>query len=123
MKEPIGITLAVKHLVASQFIDDEVIAGENVEVRCDYAIRELAWQLTAVLKTPAQVLQDNRVIAEYPDGLWQHIRKKLGLTHRSNLVRLTEWLTFPTVAVPPIQRPMRIYVHAGVTAYDTGFKE
>lgn len=112
------IELTIQELMASQLFDDEAIPPGNVRAWLMYRMEYLAHQLTAGLKVPAKVLQDRRLIAEYPDGLWQHIRQKLGWQCRTKQVRLTEWLAFPTIEVPDIRRPMRIYVQSDVLSVD-----
>lgn len=69
----------------------------------------LAVQLTASLRVPSEVLQDDRVVASYPASLWDHVKQKLGLGHRSVEVVANETLVYPDIEVLPGQTNVRIY--------------
>lgn len=101
--------LTIQHFCASILVDDyELVANLDIEVRHQYRMEMLAHQLVAMLRIPADVLNDDKVIAEWPDGLWQTVRKALGWKHKTRQVRLTEMLLFPGVAVP---RPLKPCVY------------
>ncbi len=107
------ITLTVRELCAGFTFDEEHIPPGNGHAYMRYMLEGQLRAITIMLKVPAKVLQDDRVVAEYPDGLWQHIRKSIGLKHRKVVLRANEWVTFPTVEIPPLEKPMRIYYSVG----------
>lgn len=101
--------LKIQQFCASILIDDlELTHMLDIEVGHSYRMEMLAHQLVAVLRLPADVLRDDKVIAEWPDGLWHTVRKALGWKHKTRQVRLTEMLLFPGVAVP---KPLKPYVY------------
>lgn len=108
---PTTSELEIKKLCYSTLIDlDRDLAGVDLLTRMEYHIESMAWMLTNQLRLPVKVLQDNRVIASYPDGLWQHIRKTLGLKYRKWEAKLTEWLVFPQYKLPPGIDKLRVAV-------------
>ena len=108
--------LRIKELICSDLCDDY-----NLDIRVQEFGRPeyLARQLVASMRIPAAVLQEDRMIASYPDGLWQYIRSACGLPFRVREVRLTEYLLFPNVSIPPgMQDKVRLFVQPSVTTYD-----
>lgn len=121
------LTLSIQDLCASTFIDDDLHGlGKGITIHTQYKLEYLATQILAKLRVPAQVLQDRKVVAEYPDGLWQHIRKTVGLKYRSHQVKLTEWLVFPSVPLEPYSRyakNIRIATFLEPSVYDPAYKD
>ncbi len=104
-----SITLDVQRYVASSLMD----AGFSVNVKAEvqYRAEYLGYLLSAMMKVPGQVLQDERVLASYPATFWQHVRKVLGLKYERVEVRLTEHLLYPTIEVPnKLGDKVRLYV-------------
>ncbi len=84
----------------------------------DYQIQDQAYLLVNTFKLPVDVLQQERVIASYPNGLWQHIRSKFTDNYRRKYVLLTEHLMFPDLPDPhPIGMDYRVYTEGRVTDY------
>ena len=65
----------------------------------------MARQFVAEWRVAGQVLAEDKVIAEYPATLWDHIKAKLGFEHRVKQVKLTEHVAFPEVSVPQHLQP------------------
>jgi len=83
---------------------------QNIEVEMRHRAEDMSDEMLMRLRIPAMVLQDAKVVARYPDGLWQHIRKACRLSYRCVVVRLREVVTFPDVSLPdPYARNMRVY--------------
>ena len=113
-----------------QYCTSSLIAGLNeagvgvqdhdVRVRLDWHITTQAHALTATLRRPADVLQDDHIIASYPDGLWQHIRSLFTKNYRRIEVRLTEHLVFPEIAIPehPLRKSYRVFVQTDIGPFD-----
>lgn len=82
------------------------------EVDLDLAVRELpermAQEVACRVRLPADVLQDNRVIAEWPATLWDYIKAAFKRPHRTRQVRLNEAVIFPTVKLPPFQHGITV---------------
>lgn len=78
---------------------DAGVEQPNVRAFVNYKLEYLAHLLQAVVRLPTHEQQD-RVIAEYPDGLWQHIKAALGLQHRTVKVWFNETLIFPKIPAP-----------------------
>lgn len=72
----------------------------GLEFFLDKLPMEMALRLTARLRVPGQVLQDDTLIAEYPVTLWDYIKRALGWRHRIAQVRMNEHLVYPEVQVP-----------------------
>lgn len=82
----------------------------HFERECQRYFEDMSDTLLMRLRIPAMVLQDSRVVACYPDGLWQSIRKALRLPHRCVEIRLREVVTFPDAPLPePYSRTMRVF--------------
>jgi hypothetical protein len=117
------LTLHIKKLICSQLMDTEMFGGTSpkLNVELTYRIEMMARQLTACLELPVDVLQNDRLIAEYPDGLWQSVRKALRLKHRTRQVRMNEWLTFPAIDINQYGRAgdtVRVYARPSLSFYD-----
>lgn len=111
------ITLDVQQYVVSALIN-EGYKGIPLKVDVQYRAEYMAWHLAAMMKIPAQVLQQDRVIAEYPSDWWQGIRKRLGLKYNKCQVRLTEHLLYPHVEVPKYHGDkVRLHVYTPPTRF------
>lgn len=113
------LTLSMQKYVAASILDRCAVADcaneDQLRVRFGYSIERHAYMIETMLRLPADVLQDRKAIAHYPDGLWQHIKMKLGRPYRRVVVRLTEHLVYPTVDVPNVYADtVRVYTHAGL---------
>lgn len=93
------ITLDVQKYMVGVLID-EGFANIPLDVAVRYRAEQMAWHLVATMRLPAQVLQQDRIIAEYPSDWWQALRQRLGLKYKKQQVRLTEHLLYPHVEVP-----------------------
>jgi hypothetical protein len=124
LEEVKALELRIKQLMVSALVAEDIYDCQpSLDVSLMFRPEYLARQLTACLRVPAQVLQEDRVLDHYPDGLWQHIRAKLGWKYRRKEVRLTEWLVYPTVEVPEqFTDTVRLYVQPRFTYFglDTG---
>lgn len=110
--------LQLREYVVASLIDVG-FADPDVRTFMQYKLESMAHMMVATFRVPTKVLQDRRVIAEWPDGLWQHIKQKLGLRYRHKQIRLNEALVFPDVYVPRNARnTLRMVVQDEVT-FDT----
>lgn len=117
---PEVLELQIKQWAVSQLIDDGLdMHPDNLKVFMQLRAEWLAYQLTAMFYLPSQTIQD-RVIAEYPTTLWDHIKKALRLKYRTTQVRLQQWLVIPEIP-QPLERykSLRIAYQASVTDYLT----
>lgn len=90
---------------------------------------QMAQQLIAQLKVPAQVVQENRLLHRHPATLWDHIKQRLRahvqwlkpwLPVAYTEIRLTEHLLYPTVKVPEeFADTVRLYV---APSFDLGIE-
>lgn len=120
------LLLTVQQLGVDMLLDTDgvKIPERNILAHHQWSLETMVTHLRLSLKTPAQVLQDRRLIAQYPDGLWQHIRQSLGLKARVKQIRMNEWLCFPTVEVPELHgHPLKIYAKMDVTTWDQRIRE
>ncbi len=85
----------------------------NVEFKTSvkWCAESQAFALVSTFRTPVQIMQQDKIVVRYPDGLWQYIKSKLRLRYRERVVRMTELLRYPDLPVPnPIAD--RLHVHA-----------
>lgn len=116
------IELTVQQYAVSSAIPAGLLKGGAASVRAEleFHVERLAHILNITARVPADVLQDRKLIAEYPANLWQYIRKALGLHYRKTEVRLNEHLVFPTIAIPPhLGKQALLYVEPQVRSYTT----
>lgn len=115
------VLLTVHQLGVDIMLDTDgmEIPHGNIAAHHMWSLETMAAHLRLSLKVPSQVLQDNKLIAEYPDGLWSYILHALGLKARMKQIRLNEWLMFPTIEVPEIKgHPLKIYAKMSVNTWD-----
>jgi hypothetical protein len=79
-------------LLERAFPKPEIIQQEIVD--------RMTIQFLAQWRLPVEVLADDKVIAEYPATLWDHIKKVLGFDYIKRQVRLNAVLAFPEIPVP-----------------------
>jgi hypothetical protein len=104
------LTLDLKDYMVSMLLD----AGYSVPLKVEvvYRAEYMAYLLMARMRVPAQVLQEDKVVAEYPASLWDHIKKAVGMKYATEKVKLTEYLLYPTIEVPKqFTDKVRLYVH------------
>jgi glutathionylspermidine synthase len=83
---------------------DPELKGAPLDMRAmkQYAIEPALNELYRLtLQLPVQVLARDRVVAEYPTTLWQHIKKAIGLRYAYVRVTQNESLIYPHIAIPP----------------------
>lgn len=98
-------TLQVREWVAAVLVDEDLEAlTPNIVLRHQYQLEWLARQLSLSLRVPCKVLQDDRVIAEWPRGLWDYIKRAVGLKYSKKQLRLNECVVYPNVALPDLGR-------------------
>jgi hypothetical protein len=86
---------------------------------------QMAYQIAATLRVPGKVLQDRKVIATYPETLWDYIKRelkqrfpRLKLVVKMKEVRLTEHLVYPEVSVPDrYSSSVRLYIQPEVGSF------
>lgn len=82
------------------------------DVDLDLVVHELpekmAHEVLARVRLPAEVLQDNRVIAEWPATWWDHLKARFGRPHKTRRVLLKEAVIFPTIKLPPYQHGITV---------------
>ena len=109
------IELLVQQYEASVLADFDDLPATQVRTLVLYRLESLAYQLTMVMRLPAQVLQHDRILAEYPVTWWDHIKQRLGWRHAVSQVRLTEHLLYPHIAVPRHESKVRLYTSSRLT--------
>lgn len=87
-------------------------------LRCDWDVdldlatyqlpERMATEVAARVRLPADVLQDSRVIAEWPATWWDYLKARFGRPHRTRRVLLNEAVIFPTVKLPPFQHGITV---------------
>lgn len=77
-----------------------LVPPENVEVFVHHRIEYMAYELKAQLLVPSKVLQQGRIVCEYPSDWWQAIKARLGWKHRTRMHLIDEYLLFPKIPVP-----------------------
>lgn len=103
------LELELKQYCIAWSVDEEVLGAElDIRVHGQYSIEYLAHLFQAHLRIPAKVLQENRIIAEYPSSLWQHLKKALRLKYETRKIRLNEYLMFPTIKMPPFAHRLSV---------------
>lgn len=107
------ITLQIRELMVQVLIDSGLFddTKPGLDVASHYYATHMAHAIMARLRIPAEILQENNVIATYPTTLWQHVRKCLGLDYDKTIVRMNEWLLYPNISAsrPPC-KDVRIWV-------------
>lgn len=99
--------LTIERFVSSIAVDLDL--PRDIQIMGQYHAKMLTHTLSAVMRLPADVLRNDQVIAEWPDGLWQTIRKALRLEYNKRQVRATEMLLFPNIVVPPGMKDYRVH--------------
>ena len=84
--------------------------AKNIDFQFQELVDRMGDEVIMSLRIPAMVLQDAKVVASYPDGLWQNFCKYLGFPYRCVEIRLRELVTFPDVELPGKHaRHMRVF--------------
>ena len=113
------VRLRLEQYCASMLVDELGWNDPQVRALTQYRIECLAHMLTAAHTAPALVLQNNRVLADYPTTLWDHIKSKLGRRHNRTVIRMAEHLTFPKVKLPhPLKNEFLVYVRPSTAYWD-----
>jgi hypothetical protein len=106
------IELSIQKFNTAAIVDE---FGPDIEWFVHALPERLAYQLGMTLRTPAQVLQDNSVVAEWPLTWWDHIKARLGWKHQTKQLRMKEVVTFPDYAPPRHGDRMRLYVMPSIS--------
>lgn len=106
-------TLTIEQYFTSTLIDNLVaelgINSPDVRSLLDYHASTQAHMLSSVMRVPADVLQNDRVIATYPTTLWDYIKRSLRLKYKRTEVRISEHLLYPMVEAPPFANNIRLF--------------
>jgi hypothetical protein len=110
-------SLPLEQFSATLLMEDGLdVHPSNLKLHSEYQLKYLAKQFTLVLTAPTAPIQD-RIVAEYPLTLWDHIKSKLRLKYKKASIRFKELAVYPHIAVPPYTcKEMRIY-RAVTTSY------
>lgn len=73
---------------------------QKPELMLDRLPHEMAYRLIASMRIAGDVLQDDRIVAEYPATFWDHVRKVFGFSYRKDVVRVKETVLFPEMQLP-----------------------
>lgn len=120
ISDPNQISLSFAHVLHEKTIEvlrfNCAIEVHNLDVSVNTSglAERLAHRLVASLRLPGEVLQDNKVVAEYPASLWDHIKKVLGFKHELVRVRCSETVVFPDIQLPPRQHCVSVCWHENV---------
>jgi hypothetical protein len=111
------IEFTVEQYCASVLMDEHNFNTPQVKALMQYRMENLAHCLTVVLKTPAQVLQRDKVLATYPTTWWDAVKQRLGWKHKRTEIRLNEHLIFPHVDLPDVKqlRHRLVYIEPRTT--------
>jgi hypothetical protein len=111
----------LKRYLYTQMIKDDLLKDideRQLAVYLERTVVEAGERLTVSLMLPAVVLQEDRVVSDYPASLWQHIRATLGLKYKRTEVRITEVALFPEFKPAPLLGEMRLGIEARLTDRD-----
>jgi hypothetical protein len=117
--------LALRDFVVNWIEEEDGIPPPypDIKVRQRFIIESTGRAFMAMLRLPCDVKQDNRLLASYPDGLWQAIKAKLGLSYRRKEIRLSEFLVFPHIEVPKFGKTVRVAVFPELRAVQFPYKD
>lgn len=102
---------------------DPDLGDVDFRARLQWDVEGAMNHLRLYMMLPSKVLQKDRVIAEYPKTLWDHIKAALGLKHRTVQVYFQEVLYFPKVKIPPELGPVRVGTEVHARTADPFYEE
>lgn len=104
------VTLAAKRYMVSYLLDHGIVPQDfNCEIQ--YAAHRAAYMFCAELRMWGED-DDPRLLADYPQTLWDHIKSKLGLKHKRFYVYQQETVIYPSI--PPQRLESRVVVNTYV---------